>query len=424
MESGYLTKKRIVNKHTKVATIELASAVLYSGCAVTLGLTSSLIIYILLFLNALVLTTILVKNSGKVKIREDGWTISIFLVLLFALLSTVINIQYASYVVTVRCLLSITLAILLSFSFETGRDAIYAFVNVMYFFAIVGIVGWFLFTVIGIPVSAFPRIVSSSNSMVRYNTILIYSQMSGTTRNNGPFWEPSIFAGFLSIALICSKFLLRENERRRLIFLFAIITTQSSGGIILLMLYVLCCMWEQNDNNTINKLAFKIIAVFCVIMVLVFWNRISQILLAINHDVFSKIFNALENGSSLTRLQSFRVDMNIWLSSPIFGVGVDKMEIMFLRLRDTLATITNMSHTSTSTEYLAAFGIGGFWINYLWAKALLNKEGTIIWKILVFLSFFLILNETPQISFVWTYFILFNLLRINNAKEYGMSETY
>ena len=94
------------------------------------------------------------------------------------------------------------------------------------------------------------------------------------------------------------------------------------------------------------------------------------------------------------------------------------MEKLFLKLRDILATITGMAHTSTSTEYIAAFGIGGIWINLLWIKSILNKKGTLINKVCILSSIILILNESPQINFVWTYFVLFILIKSTQCKHH------
>ena len=86
------------------------------------------------------------------------------------------------------------------------------------------------------------------------------------------------------------------------------------------------------------------------------------------------------------------------------------MNTEFLNLRNYL-DVSNASHTSTTTEYLAAFGLGGIWINWIWLKTIFRQKRSVIWKIIVLCMFLLFINSTPQLKFVWTYFILFAMYK-------------
>ena len=93
------------------------------------------------------------------------------------------------------------------------------------------------------------------------------------------------------------------------------------------------------------------------------------------------------------------------------------MEVRFLALRDVASQITNMAHTSTSTEYIAAFGLGGFWINWLWLKGLFQKQRAFVLNVGIVAIFLVMLNLAPQINFVWPYFIMFALLQCTNQEQ-------
>lgn len=402
----------IDKRYNKIATYELALAVLFSGCAVTLGMSQNVILCALTILNLGAFLTIVFRFLGRLYLCKDKASKRIYLVLIIVVFSAVLNISDISFAVSGRCILSLTLAVLLIFNFSTGIDAITAFVKVMRFYAICGVAFWIIFVVFNVSMSFLPTVTSASNASVEYKSLFIYSIMVGSDRNNGIFWEPSIFAGYLILSMFFSKFYLGYSKKKILVLLVALITTQSSGGILLLILFITCCVWENSSKSIFNNIVAKVLVIIAALAVVIFWDLIGQILLNINYDVFSKIFNLSTHGSSLTRLESARIDLAIWRSSPILGVGVDKMETMFLNLRDILGTITNMAHTSTSTEYLAAFGLGGLWINWLWISTVFSNRRSIIWKVLVLLSFFIVLNESPQINFTWTYFILFAMLRV------------
>ena len=177
----------------------------------------------------------------------------------------------------------------------------------------------------------------------------------------------------------------------------------------------------QNEGGIRNNMIVKLAFVVGVIFVIVGWGYLESLLLQINYSMFSKIFNITENGSSLTRLESFKVDVYIFANSPIFGVGIDKMETEFLRLRDILCTVTGMAHTSTSTEYMAAFGLGGIWINWLWIKGAISNSKNVLTGVLLIMILAIMLNVAPQINFPLTYFLLFVLLK-QDAHEDAVDE--
>lgn len=400
----------------KFLSFQLALTVLFSGSALSLGFRGNSAIYIQIALVALAIVTIVYKYNGKFTIKRDAAARQCFSVLVIVLVSTLINISTFSPTVGGRTILSVLLAYLFMKAFDSGKSAIEAFVRVMKFFAITGFVCWVLFTVLGVPHTWMPTI-SSVSSNAAYHTIYIHNISLTSTRNSGPFWEPSIYAGYLMVGMVCSRFVLKQELKRLWPFILALLSTQSSGGIIMLFMFLIICLWDSYREDRETSFIVKILIVALLISSLFLWDVIQQLLLRLNYDMFSKIFNAMSEGQSETRLVSFLVDLQIWLESPIWGSGVSNMEVRFLALRDVASQITNMAHTSTSTEYIAAFGLGGFWINWLWLKGLFQKQRAFVLNVGIVAIFLVMLNLAPQINFVWPYFIMFALLQCTNQEQ-------
>ena len=417
MKTKFFIGETRETKFNNIATIELAVAMLFSGSAFLLCQNINTILRLLLLLDIIIFFSIVIKYYGywpKHRKRSSKLAYSVLIIIFF---SALLNIHNASWNVTGRCVFGVLASILLFLLFDNKKNAMEAFVHVMYFYAIVGIIFWILFTVSKIPEALFPIITSTSNESVQYNSIIIFGKMVGTTRNCGPFWEPSIYAGYLMIAMYFSHFFLEQRKKVCIVLCIALLTAQSSGGFLLLILFLVACVWNKQGADGKNIIILRVASIIIMIVVLIFWDYIAYQLVLWNPEMFSKIFEISTNGSSLTRLQSVTVDLNIWKKSIILGVGVDRLEILFLQMRDIIATISGMAHTSTSTEYIAAFGVGGIWINYLWIRGLVQEKKNIVWKIIMIISFVLILNESPQINFVYTYFVLFVLGQENNLTK-------
>lgn len=403
----------------KMQRFLLAMAVLFNGSAVVLGFKGNLALYVEGVLVLLTLATVVYKYNCKIKIKKSPAFYNCLSVVLIVLISTVVNISTFAPTVGGRTVLTVLFAFLLICLFDSGEEAIEAFVSVCRFFAITGFVCWMLFTVLGIPDSWMPTITSASSANVQYSTIYFHNISLTSDRNTGPFWEPSIYAGFLMLGMVCSHFFLKQHPRKLVPFVLALLSTQSSGGIIMLLVFLIMCLWDIYGEEKETSLIVKVFIIIFTITILFLWNSVQQLLLQFNYDMFSKIFNAMSDGDSETRLVSFLVDLQIWSGSPILGVGTSEMEVRFLALRDAASLITNLAHTSTSTEYIAAFGLGGFWINWLWLKGLISKSRSFVLNFGLVAIFFVLLNLAPQINFVFPYFILFALLR-KKSKERNM----
>lgn len=399
----------------KIQRLLIALAVLFNGSAVVLSFKGNLSLYVEGILVLLALTTVVYKYNGKISISRSRAFYGCVSVLFIVLISTILNISTFAPTVGGRTVLTVALAFLLICLFDSGEEAIEAFVSVSRFFAITGFIFWLVFIVFGVSHSWMPTITSASSANVQYSTIYIYN-ISNSVRNCGVFWEPSIYAGFLVLGMVCSRFFLKQQPRELVPFVLALFSSQSSGGIIMLVVFLVICLWDMYGEERTTGLPLKILVILLMIAAVFLWDGIQQLLLQMNYDMFSKIFRAMDEGNSETRLVSFLVDLQIWREAPILGVGTSEMEVRFLALRDAASLITNLAHTSTSTEYIAAFGLGGIWINWLWLLGLTSKHRSIVLNIGIVVIFFVLLNLAPQINFVFPYFILFALLRMKNRQ--------
>ena len=120
------------------------------------------------------------------------------------------------------------------------------YVNITYFFAIIGLI----FYTLSIFYPAFysytetiaPRFGTDPTIVVEENFI-IYAferKLTNYLRSPGPFWEPGAYATFLIIALV---FNIIENKKlfniKNIVFVIAIVTTFSSAGYLSLFLLLI-----------------------------------------------------------------------------------------------------------------------------------------------------------------------------------------
>jgi len=132
----------------------------------------------------------------------------------------------------------------------------------------------------------------------------------GIPRNCGPFWEPGMFAVFLSIALFFNLFVKPVKKKFcNLILSIALITTFSTGGYFagsyILILY--------GFNKKINPL-FKIL-LLVIIGVIVYY--VSQLEFVVEKTTTQ--YNVATYGSDKSRFGAFLTQINMIDASPLIG---------------------------------------------------------------------------------------------------------
>ena len=99
------------------------------------------------------------------------------------------------------------------------------------------------------------------------------------------------------VGMVCSRFVLKQELKRLWPFILALLSTQSSGGIIMLFMFLIICLWDSYREDRETSFIVKILIVALLISSLFLWDVIQQLLLRLNYDMFSKIFNAIQKGS-------------------------------------------------------------------------------------------------------------------------------
>lgn len=285
------------------------------------------------------------------------------------------------------------------------RRVLRGFVMTMVFLGAASLVGYIFVALDSFP--PLPSMASENGKTVYLNGfVFCIDTILNRGRSIGIFWEPSIMAGYLNVALFLALVMNVECSRSgRVILCFALLATMSSGGLVG-FLFVGAAFAYKRSGNTLTTLAIVLVAT----LFLLFYDQIEQFLLGINYDFFFKFFGGAASGTTQTRLDSPLINLRIWELSPLFGSGLDGASALYSTMR-LESTVTNMAQTSTMTVYLASFGALGVFYTTFWLRALTRvKALPLVSRLLGLGLFVLFLNEVPCTQFIALYILLFSLL--------------
>ncbi len=233
-----------------------------------------------------------------------------------------------------------------------GKNIDVIIVNQIYFFSIISlIVTGAIFANPTVAEYIFSNITPFFDKITLFQPnrqhFIIYTMELGwkveIPRNSGPFWEPGGFGVFLFIALIFN--LVRNKiffNKKNIIFLVALATTQSTTAYLALFVFVALYILIKYKNIY----SYLLIPVLIVI----FLNIYSRV--AFLEEKVDKMYNESKNAKTekiYSRLVSGQINLDNFLSSPIFGIG------RFIEVADEENTGNN-----GTTLVLAEFGIIGF----------------------------------------------------------------
>lgn len=404
-----ILKKKSVKHYIYIAF--LLAFILGRGSALSIC-GQNLVTYAMALLMCLVVYLILSEkgkiSTKKYKSNQYPW---IFVILLIP--SVIANSRGGGFATNSHILVLLVLTGLLTSELDK-RSLMEQYLNLMLFLAIVSLVGYFIFVILGAPVEIMPRFVKTQEASVVYRSIGIYGiWLSNFERNCGPFWEPSIFAAYLSFALVIRLFFLSERKKKVEIVLLVItmITTMSSGGILLLL--IIGAMWLFNKRK--YGWFWTAISIVTIVLLTVFWDYICNFLLSVNYYVFSKIVDFRSSKSAMSRVYSILTNIEIWKNHFFLGCGYTALDGMYTDVaRILIPAIYELSPSQSSTPlmFLAAYGVAGFYYSYLWIKAVVKTDiFNFVQKILFGFLIFFILNQTPHITFMTTYYLLFTFIK-------------
>jgi hypothetical protein len=265
----------------------------------------------------------------------------------------------------------------------------------------VSVLAYIFTNFLNVPLNSYLSEITNDNGMsYRHIYILfVFSSEYMSHRNTGIFWEPGIFASYLSLALILTTHVKFKKDSLVTAFIsLTMLTTYSVLGYILLILTL-----AVKYSNSVSKKVFIAIVLLCLVGIGMMFhqealNTFSEYLPSMAAKVSSPDSNSLVH-----RIQSPLLNFHIFMESPLFGSGLNAVN-------DIYESNTDIAQTSTMTYYMAAFGVFGFLYSVIvFYATVLNKAlcKSFLSRIATFVIIIIILNKEPHIYFCFTYIILF-----------------
>lgn len=318
------------------------------------------------------------------------------------------ELDHYSFAIT---FLSIIDSALIGITFGPERT-LKAYVWVLVFLSAMSLVG-FLFILLG-TFPPLPSMEAENGKTIYLNGIFFCIDLVlNHGRSIGIFWEPSIMAGYINVALFFVLVMRVPCSRwGRVLLYLALLVTASSGGLIGFLIVIAAAVAQRGGRN---GTLFALMAAVTLLLFVVFHEQVERALLTFNYDFFYKFFGGSNSGTTQTRIDSPLVNLRIWKLSPFVGFGLDGASSLYSIMRID-SSVTNMAQTSTMALYLSSFGILGISYTLAWVRALTRHKGLALTsRFLGFALFALFLNEVPCTQFVMPYILLFSLLALDDG---------
>jgi len=200
----------------------------------------------------------------------------------------------------------------------------YYFVNVVYFFSIISLIFWLLSNIsngfydftsnIAFDLGTDESITNESFIMYAYEP---NRSLFDLTRNNGGFWEPGVYATWLSIALLYNVIHKSFSDKKSKVILITLVTTFSTAGYVALFLIIIFYL----NKKTISPKA-QILLKYTILVLVIF----SVVYLDFLGPKLVERYN-FESSVSLStptagRFLSARKSLYAISQNPVFGKGL------------------------------------------------------------------------------------------------------
>lgn len=329
------------------------------------------------------------------------YSLSFIILSFFCIITLIANLELGSIMLYINILCLILFAFCISWFIEF-KTFVSIYIRVMKYITLISLVFYALTNYFGV-ILKFP--VISTPIAKYYNGVLFFQYTYSPARNSGIFWEPGLFASFIMIALVFQICFSKNKYKvfNILVFILGLLSTSSTAGYLMLP-FVIVLIFADKVHTKSQFLLINLL-ILLGIVINIYSDDIIMFLIALNPEMFKK----LETISSSTRLNGPLLNMKIFLSRPVFGVGFSNATKYFLQ-QNYLYKID--SQTSTSTFFLAAMGLPGIMYTYDWFHGIFGlKYKGIITRITIFIIFLFILNKEPHNGLVITYCIMFYFLK-------------
>lgn len=289
----------------------------------------------------------------------------------------------------------------------------HTYINIMCFLAATSLLFWFL-SQFDIVIGSFT--ISADNNVDYWmNPFYIYRWASRgvqfygiNPRNQGIFWEPGAFQGYLNWALLLllNKYNLKKKQIRikAIVLMLTIASTQSTTGY-----FVFALVLTMSYLNHVQEKGLKIHTL------IVLFAGLVLIFLVLNSNVVQMKFSDSSTGyeSFLTRLNDNINGIKIALISPVFGLGYSTP-----RYFDLLAQYGIVANSSGILCALQEFGLffGSFYL-LCYIKGQWKSVRFKHWSLVIFIIAMLILNSGEV--FITRAIFLIYLFRFTDEKLLG-----
>ena len=328
--------------------------------------------------------------SGTFKITKNN----IFFVLLLVMVcfTMTINLEFLNF-------FHIKLFMTICFSYylckKYSRTHVSKFiVDFMFWITLISLPLYFINNYL-FPLSFFPVFTKINDVGIVFNYLIQYPE-----RNCAIFWEPGIFASYISIALIL---LILSNEKKNrkfkyLVFFLGLISAHSSAGYVLGVMCLLLMLYKNLDDKLSFKTVFAIIFSIAVIVILISYEEILRITGLINNPYIEKLL--IDNVLTSSRFEALAANFVVFLKNPLFGAGINEVKEKLVLCGD----------MATSTYLMSIYGILGILFTFiLFYGIFTQKKINICSKIIVSFIMICIVNKEPHVLMPFIWFIIFCL---------------
>lgn len=248
---------------------------------------------------------------------------------------------------------------------------------------------------------------------LEYESVFFCTWSRVYPRFMGLFWEPGLYASFLTITVLFEG-LFSESKPRMIVYVIctvAILLTQSTAGYLLLAFAFVIIFRDKSKREF--GLFFDVVVISAFLVIYFQSDAIINQLVGIDENIFAKL-----TGGGLTydtRRMSPLACLEVFAKQPLWGNGV----IYATDLYNELKPVYHMDAlTSSSGFMLAAIGIGGISYTIGWLKAFLNQsDKSIMVNIMMVCLFLALVNKEPHYNNVLTTTIMFVLLMRAEEKK-------
>jgi len=313
--------------------------------------------------------------------------------------------QYNLGLISIPASINFILKILIAFYFAKliGINFKYRYFDVIYVFSFISIFGYLL-NILGFNLGFE---IGRHYSLIFYDSLI---EPGDIIRNNGPFWEPGAFAGYIAISFLLfieEPSYILKNKQKSIIILIALITTFSTMGYLVVVLLIFLLL----TKNT-KKLKLLLILPFFIIGSF-YLTTLDFIGLKVNEQ-FEEAIESDENKILFSRFGSVVIDYYYFKKNPLTGNGLP-MQTRYSDHIDIFEEEDLGGFGNGFSSFIASFGILFVIIFFIAAANNLYKSRKNKIYFVLILTLILFGEQFQNFPFFWA------LLFINENSSFNYS---